>query len=226
MDPSVYRLKVFDVMRQPVLLIDPHYTIVDVNSAACAFMDMARDKIIGRACFRVSHGVAGPCWHEGLFCPVHTTLESGKQTTVIHKHHREGRVIFEEIVASPIFDEAGRVEYVVEELRNVTDLIRLKEIREYLEKEIRTLHEILPICSSCKKIRNDQGFWQQVEVYFQQHSQAEFTHGYCPECAERVLQEIRDRRNRQDKRTAPGDGTTTRLPQPAGQDVDATEKKC
>jgi hypothetical protein len=89
------------------------------------------------------------------------------------------------------------VAYVVEELRDVTDLIHLKEIRDHLEKEIRTLHGILPICSSCKKIRNDQGYWQRVEVYFQQHSQAEFTHGYCPECAEHVLQEIRDRRKRQ-----------------------------
>ena len=83
-----------------------------------------------------------------------------------------------------------------EELRDVTDLIHLKEIRDHLEKEIRSLHGILPICSLCKKIRDDQGDWQQLEVYFQQHSQAEFTHGYCPECAERVLQEIRDRRGR------------------------------
>ena len=192
MDPSTYRLKIFDAVRQPILLIDPGYMIVDVNRATCLLMDLTRDKIIGRP----SHSSERPCWQDNSFCPVHTAIESGKQTSVIHQHRHGGRVVFEEIVASPLFDEAGRVEYIVEELRDVTDLIHLKEIRDHLEKEIRSLHGILPICSLCKKIRDDQGDWQQLEVYFQQHSQAEFTHGYCPECAERVLQEIRDRRGR------------------------------
>ena len=199
MNPSIYQRKIIDAIRQSILLIDPQYRIVDVNRAAWVSMQMSYDQIIGRACFRVSHGASKPCWHQGLVCPVRTALENGRQISVIHRHHREGRDIFEEIVASPIFDAAGRVEYVVEELRDVTDLIHLKEIREYLEKEIRTLHGILPICSSCKKIRNDQGYWQQVEDYFQQHSQTEFSHGYCPECAERVMQEIYERRHRQNQ---------------------------
>ncbi len=56
--------------------------------------------------------------------------------------------------------------------------------------EIRTLHGILPICSVCKKIRNDKGSWEQMEVYIRTHSEADFSHGYCPECAKKVQAEI------------------------------------
>ncbi|MCK5682176.1 response regulator transcription factor [bacterium] len=55
------------------------------------------------------------------------------------------------------------------------------ELRLALE-HIKTLQGILPICSFCKKIRDDKGLWDQVETYISQHSEAEFTHGICPEC--------------------------------------------
>jgi len=58
---------------------------------------------------------------------------------------------------------------------------RVKELQEALD-QIKTLEGILPICMYCKKIRNDQNYWQQVESYISQHSRAEFTHGLCPEC--------------------------------------------
>jgi hypothetical protein len=50
------------------------------------------------------------------------------------------------------------------------------------------LRGLLPICSSCKKIRDDQGYWTQLETYIHQHSEADFTHGLCPDCAERLFQ--------------------------------------
>lgn len=49
--------------------------------------------------------------------------------------------------------------------------------------EIRTLRGIIPICANCKKVRTDEGHWQQVEAYVRDHSDAEFSHGICPECA-------------------------------------------
>ena len=49
--------------------------------------------------------------------------------------------------------------------------------------EIKTLRGIIPICTSCKKIRDDQGYWHQVEVYVRDHTEAQFSHGMCPECA-------------------------------------------
>ena len=50
--------------------------------------------------------------------------------------------------------------------------------------EIKMLQGIIPICSSCKKIRDDQGYWNQLESYIEQHSHAAFSHGMCPDCAE------------------------------------------
>ena len=56
--------------------------------------------------------------------------------------------------------------------------------------EIKTLRGIVPICASCKKIRDDAGFWQQVDVYVRDHSEAEFSHGICPECMKRLYPEF------------------------------------
>ncbi len=53
------------------------------------------------------------------------------------------------------------------------------------------LHGILPICSSCKKIRDDAGHWNQIEVYIRDRSDAEFTHGICPECKEKLYPELK-----------------------------------
>jgi response regulator RpfG family c-di-GMP phosphodiesterase len=77
------------------------------------------------------------------------------------------------------------------ELYRQKDIIRrqLREIEEknvLLEKrltEIQQLRGILPICSYCKKIRNDRGYWEMLEDYIEKHSVAEFSHGLCPDCA-------------------------------------------
>lgn len=55
--------------------------------------------------------------------------------------------------------------------------------------EVKTLRGLVPICSSCKKIRDDQGFWNQLELYVEAHSNAEFTHGVCPDCARQLYPE-------------------------------------
>lgn len=78
--------------------------------------------------------------------------------------------------------------------RHRSDMERMRLVRE-LEQEreqVKLLRGLLPICSCCKKIRADDGYWQNVETYIAGHSQATFTHGYCPDCAKRVLQEITD----------------------------------
>lgn len=52
--------------------------------------------------------------------------------------------------------------------------------------QVKTLTGLIPICSSCKKIRDDQGYWQEVEIYVRNHSEADFSHGLCPECLKRL----------------------------------------
>jgi hypothetical protein len=63
------------------------------------------------------------------------------------------------------------------------------ELREALN-QIKTLHGIVPICAGCKKIRDDRGFWEQVESYVTKHSHAQFSHSMCPECMKRYYPEL------------------------------------
>lgn len=58
---------------------------------------------------------------------------------------------------------------------------REKQLKNKIE-EVRTLNGLLPICSSCKKIRDDKGYWQQLESYIESRSEALFSHGLCPDC--------------------------------------------
>jgi PAS domain S-box-containing protein len=89
--------------------------------------------------------------------------------------------------------EAARQKLYTVILRDVTERDRAEAEREKLLAElqaalvkIKTLRGLIPICSSCKKIRDDQGYWTQLEVYIRDHSEAEFSHGICPECAAKL----------------------------------------
>ena len=69
------------------------------------------------------------------------------------------------------------------------DLMELRRLNAELQAalaKVKTLSGLLPICASCKKIRDDQGYWQQVEVYIRDHSEVEFSHGICPDCAQKL----------------------------------------
>ncbi len=65
------------------------------------------------------------------------------------------------------------------------DLTELESMRE----QVKVLQGLIPICAHCKKIRNDQGFWTQLEAYLAEHSEADFTHGICPECLQQYFEE-------------------------------------
>ena len=54
---------------------------------------------------------------------------------------------------------------------------------------VKTLRGLLPICSVCKKIRDDKGYWSQIELFLKENSDAEFTHSYCPDCAARLMRD-------------------------------------
>lgn len=68
-------------------------------------------------------------------------------------------------------------------------LLQEKQRLERAMDEIKTLGGLIPICSNCKKIRNDEGYWEQIEIYVRDHSAAEFTHGICPDCIVKLYPE-------------------------------------
>jgi CheY-like chemotaxis protein len=65
----------------------------------------------------------------------------------------------------------------------------VEELRQALE-QVKTLSGLLPICIECKSIRDDQGYWSKVERYIMEHSQASFSHGLCPKCAVKALENV------------------------------------
>ena len=68
----------------------------------------------------------------------------------------------------------------------------ISRLQEALAK-VKTLKGLLPICASCKKIRDDKGYWKQLETYLKEHSDASFTHGLCPECLNKLYPEVYER---------------------------------
>lgn len=65
----------------------------------------------------------------------------------------------------------------------------IKQLQEALAK-VKLLSGLIPICSSCKKIRDDKGYWNQIEVYIRDHSEADFTHGICPKCSKKLYPDL------------------------------------
>lgn len=111
---------------------------------------------------------------------------------------KEIPVIFITAVSEAMDDakafEIGAVDYVPKPFNPLTVRARvnthiklhrtLKELQNAL-KDIRTLSGLIPICASCKKIRDDEGFWKQVEIYIAERSDVTFSHGICPECRDK-----------------------------------------
>jgi hypothetical protein len=97
---------------------------------------------------------------------------------------------------APVLDDKGQIEAAIVVNRDVTELKRAEAEREKLIQELRKalsevkrLSGMLPICASCKKIRDDKGYWTQIEAYIRDHSEAEFSHSVCPECAKKLYPE-------------------------------------
>ncbi|NLI80729.1 MAG: PAS domain-containing protein [Deltaproteobacteria bacterium] len=123
-----------------------------------------------------------------MMANIEDTLDTGRVSIFEYAIQREERTEYQEarIVAS-WEDEVLTI------VRDITERKQAEKEREALIEElqdalakVKTLSGLLPICASCKRIRDDNGYWQQIEAYIGEHSEAEFSHGICPECARRL----------------------------------------
>ena len=89
----------------------------------------------------------------------------------------------------PFWNAAARLVYFM----SFTFLLAYsqEQLRQSKE-EVKRLSGLLPICASCKKIRNDEGYWQEIESYLHSHSDTRFSHGICPDCAKKLYPEFAD----------------------------------
>jgi len=131
-------------------------------------------------------------------CPLQQIINGKDEVTVESAKYktRKGTTTF--IISSrPFRDAAGNLIGIVESFQNISDRIMaenakaelIDDLQEALDK-VNVLGGLLPICASCKKIRDDKGYWNQIEIYIRDHSEAEFSHGICPDCAKELYPEF------------------------------------
>lgn len=166
------RTRIFDVIADGIVVLDDALHIADLNEAAMRFLEL------DEGC------LGGPMPAESQVTQIveHLEPELDRARMDLHVGGTGNRQDFEVTVRRLTAKHDGRNGALLV-LRDVTERSRLTE-------EIRTLRGILPICANCKKIRDDDGFWKNVEAYIAEHSQAEFSHGLCPDCREKLYPKI------------------------------------
>jgi len=120
--------------------------------------------------------------------------------------NRQGEIMWIHSKGQIILNQTGAIDHIAGVFFNVTKLKEAQEKRKQAERErekvihelkdalaqVKTLKGLLPICSHCKKIRDDEGYWQQIEEYIHDRSEAEFSHGICPECFKKHYSDLFD----------------------------------
>jgi len=129
-----------------------------------------------------------PEWYEEKFNKSKLIDEAFEATDFFPDLGEKGKWL--RFTAATIRNKKGVIIGALETLEDITERKEAEEEREKLILElqeaiskIKTLSGLLPICASCKKIRNDHGYWEQIEYYIREHSEAEFSHCICPDCA-------------------------------------------
>jgi PAS domain S-box-containing protein len=189
---SEFLSSVLNAIPHPFYVIDAYtYEIVAANAATGKEWE-------GKTCHQLTHRREVPCDEEHDLCPLEMVREKREPVVVEHIHYdAEGRERTHEVHGYPIFDGSGEVMQMIEYLMDITPRKEAEKEREELVKvlqealaEVKRLSGLLPICASCKKVRDDKGYWEQVEIYVEKHTEAEFSHSICPECEKKLYPDL------------------------------------
>ena len=174
--------KTFDAIDDWICIIDLKSKILRSNRIGEKLFGLKIQEIIGQQCCSLAHGTTTPVEQ----CPLPKMIETGKRASS-ELQIQDGRWMV--ITVDPIFDENGALIGAVHIARDITKRIENQNERERLVLElkdaltqVKRLSGLLPICSYCKRIRDDKGYWKQIESYIHEHSEAEFSHGICQDC--------------------------------------------
>jgi len=176
---------ILENLTDAILVIDKRNRVADYNPACQAMLKLDQI-IIGQSVKEVLN----PC---AIRPELINEIKNG-QEEISFTFGAETKIY--DFRTLPLFNKTKKLCGHILHFRDVTDK-RLAEIQ--LEKtvvdlrraltEVKTLTGLLPICSNCKKIRDDTGYWKDVETYISQHSTAEFSHGICPDCMQKLYPE-------------------------------------
>lgn len=173
----------------PICVTDKDYTILMANKSYWSEFGPLPDRKKKIKCFE--HRPGESCHTDR--CPLFNILSGLNQYVCEPSKEKNGTFRHFIVTAEPLLDCKDRVIGIIESFQDITEKKRLEgekelllnELKESLKK-VKLLSGLVPICASCKKIRDDRGFWSQVESYISKHSEAKFSHGICPDCAKKL----------------------------------------
>jgi PAS domain-containing protein len=149
----------------------------------------------GEKCYQAYNQTGTPC-HS---CPVLWSFKDGTVHTTELTYSTKNGISFFEVTTSPLRNVTSEITAGIMVIRNVDQRKKMEKEREILIHDlnealasIKTLRGLIPTCASCKKIKNSKGNWEQMESYIQKHSEAQFSHGICPECTKKLYPDIYD----------------------------------
>ncbi len=181
----------FDTIPDFIAVLDKEMRYVRVNKTMADVLGEKPESILGKHCYRVMHNKDQPCHN----CP---HLQAITENRTISEEINYPYLGFPMLVTcSPCFHDDGTLLGSIYVARDISKQKEGEQEREKLINElqdalskVKLLSGIIPICASCKKIRDDQGYWNQLECYIRENSEAEFSHGICPDCYEKEMAEI------------------------------------
>jgi len=174
-----------------MLVADPHYRVLKANKALCEMLGYTDGELTGRSIGEITHA-------EDMEKSVGLSkqLLHGKVPLFrLEKRYvtKSGETLWVNLTVTAIRGKNDEVLYALGMVEDISRRKLAEQERERLVRDLqqaldraKTLRGLLPMCAWCKKIRNDKGYWQKVETYVQEHSDASFTHGICPDCLNRV----------------------------------------
>lgn len=177
--------KTLDAIDDWICIINLKSEILRSNITAEKLFGTKVQSIIGKKCCTLTHGTGMSV----KACPLPQMIGSGKRESA-ELQIIDGRWMF--ITVDPLFED-GEMVGAVHIARDITKRIQIQNERERLFYKlqdaldnVKKLSGLLPICAQCKKIRDDKGYWKQIEDYITEHSEAKFSHGLCRECSDRL----------------------------------------
>jgi PAS domain S-box-containing protein len=175
-----------DAIDDWIALIDLDLTIRRSNRTVEKYFQIRVQDSIGMKCSKLLYDMDIPIDE----CPMSLMLKTKKRESA-EIEIKDGRWML--ITVDPIFDDNGEIINAVYIARDITDRVLIQKERQILVKDLKkaliqinTLGGLIPICSHCKKIRDDKGYWNLIESYIERHSDAKFSHGMCPECSDQL----------------------------------------
>jgi len=169
-----------------IVITDAQGNIEYVNPKFCALTGYSFEEIRGQNPRVLKSGQMSTQAYRELW----TAILAGREWHgEFHNKKKSGEFYWEFASISAVKDDAGRITHFVAVKEDIGERKKAEAERELLIKSleealanVKTLSGLLPICAGCKQIRDDKGFWSQVETYVTAHSDATFTHGLCPDC--------------------------------------------